>query len=307
MPPLFNRYSAYLKEHFGKKVYRISVDGPFSCPNRDENRRGGCRYCDERGIAAGYLDKAQEGLEGQIAYSRRFLSERYGAEAFLLYFQSYSSTFAPVETLKTIYDSALSLGEFIGLTVSTRPDCLDEEKADLLASYQERGLEVWVELGLQSAHNASLDYINRGHTKEDFDRAYRLLVSRGINVAIHLIFGLPGEGWAEIEETIRYVASLSPGGVKFHNLHIPTGSALYSEYAAGELSFPSSERHRGYVIRALELLPPETVIMRLTTDTPKERHQIPGAFWDKNRFYQSLEKEMNRLGTYQGRLYEKPE
>ena len=298
---LFKQYSQYLKEKYGEIVYRIGVDGGFSCPNRGSDRHSpGCSYCDVYGVRAAYIGESRQSMEEQIRRSAAVMRRRYKAETFILYFQAYSSTWAPVEKLKQIYDHGLSLANFAELVVSTRPDCIDESVADLLGSYISEDFDVWAELGLQSSHDLTLDRINRGHDLKTFEKAFFMLRERGIKVAVHLIFGLPGEDRSEILETIRYLAGLRPDGVKFHNLHIPTGSPLYSEYEAGELSFPDSRRHMSYVADALELLPPETVVMRLTTDTPHQRHQIPGAFLNKSRIYDLLREELIRRGSCQG-------
>jgi radical SAM protein (TIGR01212 family) len=312
-------YAAYLKSKYGRTVYRVSVDAGFSCPNRGSDRSmPGCLYCDERGSRAPYLDHVdtssgrvgggsrinwQQDLEQQIQAGRRFLHKRYGADLFILYFQAFSGTYAPVERLRRIYDFALSCAPFRELAVSTRPDCIDPAKARLLASYRKEDFDVWVELGLQSADDQSLRRINRGHTVKDFDRAFRECRSAGLKTTIHLIFGLPGEGINEIRRTVDYVAGLRPEGLKIHNLHIPTGCPLYSEYLSGELSVPCADRHLEYTIAALQRLPPDTVIMRLTCDTPQALLAAPRGFPNKARFLSRLKEEMDRMDTWQGRLY----
>jgi hypothetical protein len=180
---------------------------------------------------------------------------------------------------------------------------VDEEKAELLASYKERGLEVWVELGLQSACESTLLRIERGHSREDFMRAYGLLKERGLKVAVHLIFGLPGEGFEPIVDTILAIGELNPDGVKIHNLHVPAGTVLATELAKGELTVPSPQRHLEYVIAALERLPVNTVIMRLTCDTPVEKLVAPRNFWPKGTFTARVAAEMRARGARQGRLY----
>lgn len=309
---IFRSYSHYLKQKYGEPVYRVSVDAGFSCPNRGKDRRAqGCLYCDERGSRAPYLgtDKVQSSnwqrsLRAQIDDARKFLEHRYAARKYILYFQAFSSTYAPVQRLKEIYDYGLDCAEFEELVVSTRPDCIDERKADLLASYRERELDVWIELGLQSASDASLRRIERGHTVADFDRSYRLCKEREIKVAVHVIFGLPGEGLTEILNTVRYLATLQPDGIKIHNLHIPRGCPLFTEYLAGELTVPNDERHLEYTIRALELLPPETVIMRLTCDTPQQLLGAPLHFRPKPAYLSALRRALGTRGTWQGRLYQ---
>ena len=312
---LFTAYGPYLKAKYGAPAFRVGIDGGFSCPNRSDGRTSpGCSYCDAFGARAMYQrtegelsDDVDENLKSDIAEQTekavRFLKKRYNAEFFLLYFQAFSNTYASAGHLKSLYDYALSLNEYKELIVSTRPDCIDEEKADLLASYKDEGLDVWVELGLQSAHDKTLQRINRGHSVEDFRQAYMMLKERGIKMAVHLIFGLPGEGMDEIIETCRYTAALKPDGVKFHNLHIPYNSPLYEEYRDGRISVPATEEHLEYVIRAIELMPEPAIIMRLTCDSQVAERAAPKEFIKKTEFYNLLRKEMIERDTFQGRLY----
>jgi hypothetical protein len=315
-------YSRYLKERHGCAVHRVAVDAGFSCPNRSGGRSGrGCSYCDADGSRAPYLSRNEPrvtagcggtgalpldtgSLERQVNEAIAFYRRGRGDGKYILFFQAYSNTNAPVEELRRVYDAGLAMALFVGLNVATRPDCLDEEKAALLSSYRERGLEVWVELGLQSANDAALKRIGRGHTAAQFERAFDMLRRHGLKIAVHLIFGLPGEGLDEILRTIHVLARLRPDGVKIHNLHVPAGTVIASEYRKGELVVPSPRRHLEYVIAAIERLPPETVIMRLTCDTPAERLEAPRDFWPKEIFLSSLHREMSLRGSRQGRLFD---
>ena len=298
----FRTYSAYLKEKYGRPAYRVGVDGGFSCPNRDSERsRGGCAYCDPFGSRSAYVGEGDLALEHQISRSLGAMKKRYKAEFFMLYFQAYTSTYGKAEDLKVLYDRGLACYNFSELIVSTRPDCLDEEKADLLASYIRSDFDVWVELGLQSIHPATLERINRGHGPEEFYRADKLLRDRGIKRAVHLILGLPGEDRAMMMETVRSVNALRPEGVKFHNLHIPSRSPLFREYLLGELTFPGSFRHISYLADALELLDKETVIMRLTTDTPSPRNRVPGVFLNKSEVSRRTAELLVGRDSYQGK------
>ena len=299
----FNAYSYYLKALYNEPAYRISIDAGFTCPHRsrDENTTG-CIYCGNQGSRAPYLGN-EDDIKRQIQGGIEFIKKRYNARIYLLYFQAFSNTNAPPSQLKSIYDFALSCAPFKELIISTRPDCIDKTKAELLSSYRERGLRVWVELGLQSACNATLKRINRNHTLEDFLAAYSLLISHGIKVAVHLIFGLPGEGKEEVMRTVSLIAPLQPDGIKIHNLHIVKSSPLFKEYLAGEIITPTSCEHRDYVIQALEYFPPETVIMRLTCDTPGEELASPLTFWNKSRFYREVREEMIKQNTWQGKKY----
>ncbi len=313
--PFYN-YSSYLKKKYNCAAYRVSVDAGFSCPNRGQDRRDpGCTYCDGYGSKAVYLrnkngqayletpPKTLAKLEEQIKMSVAFLQKRYKAQAFLLYFQAFSNTFGPVKNLKKIYDYCLCAAPFKELIVSTRPDCISPDNAELLSSYKKHDFDVWVELGLQSASDKTLERIKRGHTLAHFNKAYTLLKTLGIKVAVHLIFGLPGEGMEDILKTIDYIAGLAPDGVKIHNLHIPDGTEMYNEYLCGELSVPASLRHREYTIKALERLPSETIIMRLTCDTPENHLAAPRNFMPKGTFYNSIREEMIKRETYQSKYF----
>lgn len=313
--PPYLTYSRYLRERHGCKVYRVAVDAGFGCPNRAGGRSGGgCSFCSQSGSRAPYLGPSADvphagcaevgpRLRRQVDSTISFLKKRYAADAFILYFQPYSNTNASVAELKQAYDAGLALAPFRGLNVATRPDCIDPGKARLLSSYRQEGLEVWVELGLQTVHDDTLRRIGRGHTMEDFRRAYGLLKENGLNVAVHLIFGLPGEGLSHIIETADEVARLGLDGVKIHNLHIPRGTRLESELVKGEVTVPSPERHLEYCIAAIERLPPRTVVMRLVCDTPRSELAAPRAFWRKETFTSKLAAEMKARGSFQGRLF----
>lgn len=296
----FHRYSEYLTRRYGEKTYRVSVDAGFSCPNRRSDPDGrGCSYCADDGSRAAYV-KAGTDMDTQITRAVRFLERRYGARQFLLYFQAYTNTDADMADLASIYGRSLSLFPFRELIVSTRPDAISGEKADLLASYRNEEREVWVELGLQSANEATLAAIDRGHTVADFERAYRMLRRRGVRLSVHLIFGLPGEGWSEVMRTVEYVASLAPDGVKIHNLVIPRSARLYEQYLQGEMAEYGYRRHLEYTMGALERLPPATVIMRLTCDMHSSRPGIPRRRWNKATVYQDIERIMKERGRRQG-------
>ena len=308
----FYSYSDYLEDLYGKRAYRVAVDAGFSCPNRGSDRsRPGCTYCDEYGAQAVYQDGYgrdffdRENMRFQIDRGVRFMVRRYRAEIFLLYFQAFSSTWGEPETLKSMYDFGLSLHPFRELIVSTRPDCISPEIAALLQSYRRGDFDVWVEMGLQSAHDVTLRRVNRGHAVQDFISASQLLRDLGIKQTVHLIFGLPGENWDEIEESLRLIIDLGIEGVKIHNLHIPKGAPMHHEYLQGELTVPHDMTHLDYVVRALEILPPDMIVHRVTTDTPSHRLTAPKNFWPKGLFYAKLREELIRRDTRQGARFRK--
>lgn len=297
----FLNYSRYLQKKYGCTAYRVSIDGGFSCPNRGKNRENpGCTYCSSFGSRSAYIGETEEDIKEQIERNLKVLTGRYNAEVFMLYFQAYSSTWAPIDQLKRMYDYSLSLGKFRELIVSTRPDCLSEEICELLSSYQNEDFDVWVELGLQSSCDDTLERINRGHTRDQFESAFKMLRSAGLKIAVHLIFGLPGEDHSRMMETVRYAAALRPDGVKFHNLHIPDHTEMHDELVAGEMAIPSSPGHVRYLADAIERFHRDAVIMRLTTDTPRSRHSVPGFMLDKTIIYNRVREELLKRGTKQG-------
>ena len=298
----FNSYSEYLNKKYSKKAFRVAVDGGFSCPNRKDRNSPGCIYCDVNGARATYLDKTVE-IKEQIARGIAFLRKRYSAEIFLLYFQAFSGTFEKPEHLKEIWDYALSLENFRELIISTRPDCIDETKAAIIASYRKEDFDVWVEIGLQSSNNETLKRINRGHSREDFEKAFYILREKGIKIVPHLIFGLPGEKFDDMMASVKYIASLKPEGVKFHNLHAVAGTELGKQYQKGEITVPSLEEHVKYLASAIEFLPPETVIMRLTCDTPYKKRLAPKNDLTKTEVITLLKEELAKREGFQGKFY----
>ncbi len=291
------------------------MDAGFSCPNRGANRRdGGCSFCDEYGSRATYTrpkhddasalsQNLMRSIDEQIDAGTSFLTERYGADRFLLYLQAFSNTYSSVDRLKAIYDYSLKRCAFRELIVATRPDCVDEEIATLLASYRHDNFDVWVELGLQSSCDRILERIGRGHTVADFERSFRILRANGVRIAVHLILGLPGENWQEIEASVKFVSALRPDGVKFHDLHIPFGTRMYSEYMRGELVLPSPERYLDYLVRSIEMLPDETVVMRLSCDTPTARRAAPLRPMPKQAIFQKVESSLEKRESRQGSRY----
>ena len=336
----FYRYSTYLRNTYGLPAYRVGVDGGFSCPNRASDLTGGCSYCDGMGASAVYhraeeqqaarerrvghglvrdhqslpdanvrgkaseeaLRSRERSIAAQVGRGVAYLRRRYQAEVFLLYFQAYSNTYAEPATLRRLYDTGLAQHEFRELIIATRPDCIDPERSDLISSYRGEVDDVWVELGLQSAKDHTLESIGRGHTVDRFREAFTLLRERGVKIAVHLILGLPGEGYKEIVETARLITEIRPEAVKIHNLHIPVGTALYRAFESGETTAPSMERHLSSVTELLERIPSDTIIQRVTCDTPAHRLAAPGRFGSKGEFIAQLERTMQERGLWQGRL-----
>ena len=302
---LWTSYARWLRERHGAPVRRVAVDAGFGCPHRTGGRGpGGCTFC-AGGAAYGSGGDAQPRFRGDIEAVRRQVDralERVpNTTALLLFFQAFSGTDAPVEELARIYDAALELAPFVALDVATRPDCFDEPKAALLASYRARGLDVWVELGLQSSDDRTLRRMHRGHTAGDFARAARTAKAAGLGLGAHVILGLPGEGLAEVRATARFLGDVGVDGVKIHNLHVVRGSPLAREMLAGEVTVPGPGRQLEDTIAFLEVLDPRVLVMRLVTETPPDHLIAPRRAPGKTDFTRMLDAEMRRRGTRQGR------
>ena len=288
--------SRYLKDKFGEKVYKITVDGGFSCPNRDGTiSRGGCIFCDEGGSFSQACDSNLP-IEKQVKIGIEQQHNRHGANKFMVYFQAFSNTYKPVEELKKIYDSAFCDEKIVGISIGTRPDCVDEEKLDLIASYKDN-YEVWIEYGLQTIHDKTLKLINRGHNYQCFEKAYFETKKRGIKVCAHVILGLPGETKEEMLLTAKKLAELNVDGVKFHCLCLLENSPLIS---FKEFSPMKEDDYVDIVCDFLEILPPETVIHRLGANGKNDRLIAP--LWLKSRFgtINKIDAELIRRRSHQG-------
>lgn len=296
----YNQYSAFLKQKFGVKVYKITLDAGFSCPNRDGTiSTGGCIFCDEGGsFSQAHSNKLS--IEEQIGAGIETLSKRFKAEKFMSYFQAYSNTYKPVKELEKIYNSSLCNDKIVGLSIGTRPDCVEDEKLDLIASYKD-DYYTWVEYGLQSIHDKTLKRINRGHDFDCFLRAYEKTKERGINVCVHVIFGL-WETHDEIMQTAQKLAQLGVDGVKIHMLCALQDTKLAKMYDAGEIDFMSEEEYVNTVCDFLEYLPQTTTIHRLAGNGLKKNLIAPRWLGAKLDCLNKIDRELLRRNSYQGKL-----
>ncbi|MCE5272992.1 TIGR01212 family radical SAM protein [bacterium] len=295
----YRTYSGYLKELFGCRVHKISLDAGFTCPNRDGVRgTGGCIFCNNEGFSYNTA-RAVTDLDLQLEQGRDHMRRRFGAARFIAYFQAYSSTYAPLDTLRRLFDHALAGPDMAGLAVSTRPDCVPDEVLDLLAGYSSRVL-VWLELGLQSANDSSLARLNRCHTVADFTDAAQRAAGRGIPVAAHVILGLPGEGRDEMLATARYLADLNVAGLKLHALHVLRGTALAALNAAEPVRLLGLEEYAALAADFLEHTRPEVVIQRLAADAPRRELIAPDWCLRKLETVNAVEMELERRDSFQG-------
>ena len=291
----YNNLSGYFRKKYGKRVKKICIDGGFSCPNRDGTCGiGGCIYCGERG--AGEHINPLTSIGEQV---RAELSRGKAEDVFLAYFQNFTNTYAPVETLRERYDAALIDERIKLISIGTRPDCITEEIADLLASYMDR-YEVWVELGLQTANDETAALINRGYKAETFRRAMEILSARGIPVVVHLIVGLPGENIEHIKKTAAYLKPFSIFGIKIHSIYVMEGTALAEMYKNGEDPPPTLAEYVDGATYLISHLNPEIVLHRITGDCPKELLIAPLWNADKNEIIEKINKNLEENNLNQG-------
>ena len=289
-----------LRERFGEKVYKVTLNGGMSCPNRDGTLgTRGCIFCSEGGsgdFAADVSLSVTEQIESQIA----LLSAKRPIQKYIAYFQAYTNTYAPVEYLRKIFKEAMSHPGIVALSVGTRPDCLGEEVLDLLEELN-RIKPVWIELGLQTIHEKTAQYIRRGYRLSCFDQAVENLRKRNIEVIVHTILGLPGESREEILETMRYLNKKDIQGIKLQLLHVLKGTDLAYDYLAGRFHVYEREEYLALLIECLENLDPEIVIHRITGDGPKDLLIAPLWASRKREVLNLLHHQMKEQNSYQGK------
>lgn len=294
----YNQFSAYLKNKFGAKVYKITLDAGFSCPNRDGTiSTGGCIFCDD----GGSFSQAHSNLlsiEEQVNIGAKTLLDRFKAEKFMSYFQAYTNTYKPVNELERIYKSALNHPDVVGLSIGTRPDCVEDDKLNLISDIAQ-DYYTWVEYGLQSIHNKTLKKINRGHDFDCFLKAYERTKEKGINVCTHVIFGL-WETRDEILETAQKLAELKVDGVKIHMLCALKDTKLAKLYENKEIDFMSEEEYVNLVCDFLEILPQTTTIHRLAGNGLKKNLIAPRWLGAKLDCLNKIDRELLKRNSYQG-------
>jgi uncharacterized protein len=300
MDKRYTDYNSYLRQIFGCRVQKISIDAGMSCPNRDgRTGTGGCIYCNARGSGTGAFSQGVSVAE-QIVRSKALMAKRYKASKYIAYFQSFSNTYAPVSVLKRLYDAALMVPEVVGLAIGTRPDCVDASILGLLESYVDQYL-IWIEYGIQSVHDQTLQQINRGHDFACFQKAVSLTRGRGIKICTHLIFGLPGETRKMMMNTARTIAAMGIDGVKLHLLYVVKGTALETLYRQGDYRCLEQQEYVDIVCEVLALLPREMVIQRLTGDPHPEELVAP--FWSlqKSQTLSMIAETLRNRDSWQGK------
>lgn len=294
--------NSYFRDLFGQRVHKITVDAGFNCPNRDGTiSTGGCIYCNDRGSGTGAYARGISVRE-QLEVGKIKVAKRFKAKKFMAYFQSYSNTYASVEALKKIYDEALSVPDVVGLTIGTRPDCVNEPILDLLSYYARTHL-IWLEYGLQSCHDDTLNIINRGHDFKCFKSAVDITSNRNIKIGVHVILGLPGEDRDKMLATAKVFSHLRLDGIKMHLLYIVKGTRLHDLYTKRKYRCLKQMEYVALVCDFLERLPPKMVIHRLTGDPHPHELIAPSWAMDKYGTLALIQKELRLRNSFQGKYY----
>lgn len=295
-------FGQYLLKKHGERVHKIALDAGFTCPNRDGAKGiGGCTFCNNSSFSPNGRQPAP--LDGQLASGRRGIARRTRAGKYLAYFQAYTNTYADVAELKALYDQALAVEGMIGLSVGTRPDCVPAAVLDLLAGYQDQGMEVWLELGLQSAFDESLKRVNRGHGLKEYRDTTRAARRLGIPVCTHLIAGLPGEtGW-HARESLDIVLDIGTDGLKLHPLHVVKGTQLANEWRRCEYQPLDQDAYVSIAADLIERTPWDVVYHRVTGTAPANLLLTPAWCATKWPVVNAIEAELARRDSRQGQAF----
>lgn len=301
-PRRYRALSAFLRERFGAKVRSVSVDAGFTCPNVDGSvTTGGCVYCDNRSFSP-TRRLPRTSIRAQLDRGIAILAKRFGVDKFLAYFQAGTNTHGPLDKLRRVYAEALDHPAVVGLAVGTRPDSVGEPVLDLLEEFSRRA-PVFLELGLQTIHDRSLDWMNRGHHADAFLDAVERCSRRDLDLCAHVILGLPGETRDDMLQTARTLARLPVHGVKIHNLYVVRDTPLEGMYRRGEARMMERDEYVSVVCDFLEVLPPAMVIHRLSGDSPPDYFVAPAWALDKPALLRAIDEELARRDSFQGRLF----
>ena len=295
----YNDLNTYYRSLFGCRVQKITIDAGLTCPNRDGTiSTGGCIFCNDRGSGSGASNRGLS-LTDQLLQGKNFLSRRYKAKKFIAYFQSFSNTYAPPETLKRLYDEALAVEDIVGLAIGTRPDCVDEPVLDLLQAYTPNYL-IWIEYGLQSASDRTLEYINRGHDLQCFKDAIKKTSNRGIGICVHVILGLPHESRDDMLDTAQTLADLRIDGIKLHLLYVVKGTLLEAHYRQGKYKCLEQQEYVDIVCDFIERLPSDMIIQRLTGDPHPQELVAPQWALKKTETLAKIRNTLEKRDSRQG-------
>ncbi|MDM8557877.1 TIGR01212 family radical SAM protein [Candidatus Parabeggiatoa sp. HSG14] len=289
-----------LLQRYGKRVHKLTINAGFTCPNRDGTKgRGGCTFCNNKSFSPNA--RCLVPIATQLAKGRQVIAKRTKAQCFIAYFQAYTNTYADIEYLATLYNEAVAEPDVIGLSVGTRPDCISEAVLDLLVSYQQRGYEVWLELGLQSAFDDTLAKINRGHGFAEYQQAVKATRQRGIPLCTHLIIGLPGEERWHNLETLARVLELGVEGLKLHPLHIVKHTILAKQWQQGLYQPLDMANYVSIAADMIERTPPEITYHRVTATASTDILLAPTWCHKKWVVLNAIMAELHHRGSWQGK------
>lgn len=299
----YNAINAYLKEKFGEKVYKVSLEINVTCPVRDGTKgREGCLFCHPKSIHPLSTKTPNLSVKEQLIEGIKYVRKRHGAKKFIAYFQNHSNTYGETERLTKEYTEAIQSPEVVGIAISTRPDCLSDSIIKSLSEINKEKF-LWVELGLQTADNDTLKFLRREHTVQDFIDATEKLHREGIAVCAHVILGLPGEHEKSILQTISLINNLHVEGIKIHNLHILKGTAIENLYNEGKIDLISLDEYAKRVVFMLEHLDPKILIHRLNSHSTKELTVAPDWSINKLATFNAVENELKKRNTWQGKKF----
>lgn len=295
----YHTLNSFLREKFGDKVFKISIDGGFTCPNRDGKvSKGGCIFCSEQG-SGDFAGNRIKSISTQFEDIKCVMQKKWRSGKYIAYFQAYTNTYAPVDVLRKKYEEAIEKEGVVALAIATRPDCLPDEVIDLIAEMNER-VYTWVELGLQTTNEETAELINRGYKLEVFDDAVRRLRARNIDIVAHVIFGLPGETKEDMINTVDYLAHSDIQGIKLHLLHLMKNTRLVKLYNEGKLEFMDKDEYVELICKAITRIPENVIIHRLTGDAPRD--SLIGPMWSLKKWevLNDIDKYMEDKNIYQG-------
>ncbi|NLB33724.1 MAG: TIGR01212 family radical SAM protein [Tissierellia bacterium] len=288
-----------LKKIFGEKTIKLSIDGNFTCPNRDGTRGyGGCIFCSERG--SGDFTERGKTITEQIVEQKQFMSKKWKSNTYIAYFQNYTNTYDTVDNLRKKYFEALSCENIKGIAIATRPDCINDEIADLLEELNQKTF-LWVELGLQTIYNKTGEFIRRGYNLEQFDKSVEILKNKNIKTVVHLIMGLPGESTSQMLNSVKYISNSDIWGVKIHMLHIIKNTDLAKYYEKNPYEILSLEEYVELICDSLELLHKDIVVHRLTGDGKKSDLIEPKWTLHKLKVLSDIDKTLKIRESFQGK------
>lgn len=296
-----NTLGQVMLKDYGQRVHKIAINAGFTCPNRDGTKgTGGCTFCNN----ASFNPNAHtpDPVADQVANARQVIAKRTRAVKFIAYFQAYTNTYAEVQQLDKLYRQALAETDVVGLSVGTRPDSVPEPVLELLAGYQDEGYDVWLELGLQSSHQQTLDRVNRGHDLDDYLDAMRRAAKHNLRVCTHLIFGLPGEQRQQWVESALATVAAGTTGLKLHPLHVVKGTALANNWRQGEHPPLAMQEYIEAVVDVLEQVPEDMIFHRLTGTAQHNLLLAPDWCSKKWIVLNGIEAEIRQRNSYQGRL-----